>query len=183
MKGNKFMFHKILSTFALTGLMLTVAVSYFSISHRLHGFPITYRVHDYVVEIYGGHIHWYPTITDTRNLPRHHVPLWIPALPFIVLFYFAHKPIYRNHRRKILGLCLHCGYDLRASSEGCPECGSEVPGAFVSPRMRVPEEKLREPHRIAVEEATAGRSELIEMSRVGIAHQLEFPKRRPVSPP
>lgn len=198
MKGNEFMFRKILSTFALTGLLLTLAVSYFSISHRIHGFPITYRVHDYVVEIYGGHIHWYPRITDTPNLRRHQLALWIPALPFIVLFYFAHRPVYRNHRRRILGLCLHCGYDLRASRERCPECGVEVllmfekrtkrgaagfsprettsgadvpvsrrkalylsnqvpTGAFVAPRMRVPQEKLREPDRIVVEEATAGR--------------------------
>ena len=53
------------------------------------------------------------------------LPLWFPFVVFFVppaLWLMSRHSRYRRHR---LGLCVHCGYDLRASPGRCPECGAE----------------------------------------------------------
>jgi hypothetical protein len=50
------------------------------------------------------------------------VPLWFPCSVLAVLpLTQAAKMI--SYRRRRLGFCQTCGYDLRASKERCPECG------------------------------------------------------------
>ena len=53
------------------------------------------------------------------------LPLWVPALVFAVAPAWSLSPPYRRRRRRKLGLCVKCGYDLRASKDRCPECGTE----------------------------------------------------------
>lgn len=53
------------------------------------------------------------------------IPLWIPGLIFgVILFLCSPVRHHRRRKRKKLGLCLKCGYDLRGSKEQCPECGT-----------------------------------------------------------
>lgn len=50
------------------------------------------------------------------------IPFWLPAS--------IREERRRNRER--LGLCGHCGYDLRATAEKCPECGA-VPAGQSAP--------------------------------------------------
>jgi hypothetical protein len=70
--------------------------------------------------------------TDSKGKPSADVvfPIW--ALILLALPVTAQRAavLYsqrRSRRRTILGLCLNCGYDLRASPGCCPECGMGSP--------------------------------------------------------
>jgi hypothetical protein len=45
----------------------------------------------------------------------------------IVVFYAISLVVIRNRPKPMPGCCSTCGYDLRASKERCPECGTPIP--------------------------------------------------------
>jgi len=66
---------------------------------------------------------------DRFDEPIFSIPYWVPVCIFMV---FPIAWIARRWRRSRLvsrrraGLCLNCGYDLRASSDCCSECGKPI---------------------------------------------------------
>lgn len=58
------------------------------------------------------------------------VPFWFvaSAMTLLLLLVLRSESLARRRRwRASHGCCVHCGYDLRASSERCPECGAVIP--------------------------------------------------------
>jgi hypothetical protein len=54
------------------------------------------------------------------------IPFWLPLLFTIVPpLWWLFSKMQKLHRRRD-GLCRECGYDLRASRERCPECGTPI---------------------------------------------------------
>ena len=53
------------------------------------------------------------------------IPFWVPTVLFGALVAPTFLSAHRRRKRKKLGLCIKCGYDLRVSKDRCPECGEE----------------------------------------------------------
>jgi hypothetical protein len=57
------------------------------------------------------------------------VPAWMPLIPLLAGLAYLERKRYWERRRNAraeASLCERCGYDLRATPERCPECGTSV---------------------------------------------------------
>ncbi len=64
---------------------------------------------------------------QTMSFAAWSVPYWALCVPLSILPLFRIIGYLRWRKRSKRGLCLSCGYDLRASTHRCPECGAEIP--------------------------------------------------------
>lgn len=55
---------------------------------------------------------------------------WAVVTALVVLAGARILYLRRRHRRGAQGACALCGYDLRASCDPCPECGTAIPNPF-----------------------------------------------------
>jgi len=53
-------------------------------------------------------------------------PLWFLALITLTLPFTRGYLVWRRRKPKGVGCCQNCGYDLRASKDRCPECGTAI---------------------------------------------------------
>ncbi len=141
------MLHKTLTILSLIGLLLSVGawgVSYWSPALRTRHLTLALTSGRLVVDRYtykgridpilpwkrfrGFETRWRPGFDkpfETVGYWSLFVPLWMATLLFAGASYTLVAPVHRRRERKKLGLCLKCGYDLRASKDRCPECGEE----------------------------------------------------------
>src|SRR5438067_12482089 len=62
------------------------------------------------------------------------IPIWAVEVTAAIIASWMVRSARRNRRLSMPGICSKCGYDLRATAERCPECGTELKMVAVTAR-------------------------------------------------
>ncbi len=80
---------------------------------------------------------WLPAWRSYRGMFYFSLPLYLPILVFSIppcgLWALSSG---RRRKRKKLGLCVKCGYDLRGSKDRCPECNTPFEWSCSQPKAK-----------------------------------------------
>jgi hypothetical protein len=69
----------------------------------------------------------YPSFSGQPAEYRVRSPLWFPTLLTLTMPMLWLHCRRKCRRLRLSGFCVKCGYDLRASKDRCPECGTPIP--------------------------------------------------------
>jgi len=84
-----------------------------------------YLIQGQVSSVLGSRFGYFSQRIDPVHFARYiWFPHWLLALVFAILPALWFRSFARTRKRRRLGLCAKCNYDLRASKERCPECGT-----------------------------------------------------------
>lgn len=91
-------------------------------SHELLG--MAFGKYAYVTTRWVTPHHYLVQGTSIRGIGFHYVRAIELLAPFPLMWLFLNRKRFRRRRRD--GTCHQCGYDLRASIDRCPECGTPI---------------------------------------------------------
>ena len=70
---------------------------------------------------------WKRAITGQGGTLHFLLPFWMPSAFFATVLWSCYRPLYHLRRRRKMGLCVLCEYDLTGNVSGvCPECGTKI---------------------------------------------------------
>lgn len=89
-----------------------------------------------LVSIVNGSVREYQTTVFYKEISVDYSTLAMIALMGVPIWLWRYSKLRRRILKESAGLCFYCGYDLRASTQQCPECGHSIEPVFRQDRFQ-----------------------------------------------